>query len=77
MLICSMVMCFFVNVRLSLIFLVALVVLACVLFFIMEKAMPLFHKAFMEQGRIVERGNHDGLIAEKGRYYQLYTGKTA
>lgn len=31
----------------------------------------------MEKGRIVERGNHDGLIAEKGRYYQLYTGKTA
>lgn len=31
----------------------------------------------MEQGRIVERGDHDGLIAEKGRYYQLYTGKTA
>lgn len=28
----------------------------------------------MEQGRIIERGNHDQLIAEKGRYYQLYTG---
>lgn len=28
----------------------------------------------LEQGRIVERGTHDQLIAEKGRYYQLYTG---
>lgn len=28
----------------------------------------------MEQGRIIERGNHDELIAAKGRYYQLYTG---
>ena len=27
-----------------------------------------------EQGRIIERGTHDQLIAEKGRYYQLYTG---
>ena len=25
-------------------------------------------------GRIIERGNHDKLIAEKGKYYQLYTG---
>ena len=30
----------------------------------------------LEQGRIVERGNHDELIAQKGRYYQLYTGKS-
>ena len=29
----------------------------------------------LEQGRIVERGNHDQLIEQKGRYYQLYTGK--
>ncbi len=29
----------------------------------------------LEQGRIVERGNHDELIEQKGRYYQLYTGK--
>lgn len=29
----------------------------------------------MENGEIIERGNHDKLIAEKGRYYQLYTGK--
>lgn len=29
----------------------------------------------MEQGRIIERGTHDELIARKGRYYQLYTGK--
>ena len=28
----------------------------------------------LEQGRIIERGSHDQLIAEKGRYYQLYTG---
>lgn len=28
----------------------------------------------LEQGRIVERGTHDQLIEEKGRYYQLYTG---
>ena len=31
----------------------------------------------MEQGRIIERGTHDELIAEKGRYYQLYTGNFA
>ncbi len=29
----------------------------------------------LEQGRIIERGTHDELIEEKGRYYQLYTGK--
>ena len=28
----------------------------------------------MEDGRIIERGNHDELIKKKGRYYQLYTG---
>ena len=28
----------------------------------------------LEQGRIIERGTHDELIAEQGRYYQLYTG---
>ena len=28
----------------------------------------------LEQGRIIERGTHDQLIDEKGRYYQLYTG---
>ena len=28
----------------------------------------------LEQGRIIERGTHDDLIAQKGRYYQLYTG---
>ena len=30
----------------------------------------------MEQGRIIERGTHDELIAQKGRYYQLYTGNS-
>ena len=28
----------------------------------------------LDQGRIIERGTHDDLIAEKGTYYQLYTG---
>jgi len=28
----------------------------------------------MEQGRIIERGTHDELIKEQGKYYQLYTG---
>ena len=31
----------------------------------------------LEHGRIIERGTHDQLIEQKGRYYQLYTGKTA
>lgn len=31
----------------------------------------------LEQGRIIERGNHDQLIAERGKYYQLYTGNLA
>lgn len=30
----------------------------------------------LEQGRIIERGSHDQLIEEKGRYYQLYTGNS-
>lgn len=29
----------------------------------------------LDHGRIIERGTHDSLIAEKGQYYQLYTGK--
>ena len=28
----------------------------------------------LEQGRIIERGTHDQLIQQQGRYYQLYTG---
>jgi ATP-binding cassette subfamily B protein len=28
----------------------------------------------LEQGRIIERGSHDDLIEQKGKYYQLYTG---
>ena len=31
----------------------------------------------MEQGRIIERGSHEELIQEKGKYYQLYTGNFA
>ena len=31
----------------------------------------------LEQGRIIERGTHDQLIARKGKYYQLYTGNFA
>ena len=31
----------------------------------------------LEQGRIIERGTHDQLIEQKGKYYQLYTGKSA
>lgn len=28
----------------------------------------------LEQGRIIEKGSHDELIAKRGKYYQLYTG---
>lgn len=31
----------------------------------------------LEQGRIIERGNHEELIEKKGKYYQLYTGLAA
>ncbi|MGN1080680.1 MAG: ATP-binding cassette domain-containing protein, partial [Acutalibacteraceae bacterium] len=29
----------------------------------------------LENGVIIERGDHDGLLNQKGRYYELYTGK--
>ena len=29
----------------------------------------------LEKGTIIERGDHDALLEEKGRYYQLYTGQ--
>lgn len=31
----------------------------------------------LEQGRVIERSNHDKLMEEKGKYYQLYTGNLA
>lgn len=31
----------------------------------------------LEQGRVIERGSHDELLKEQGRYYQLYTGNAA
>lgn len=30
----------------------------------------------LENGKIIERGNHEQLIEEKGRYYELYTGNS-
>ena len=29
----------------------------------------------LEQGEIIERGDHESLLQERGRYYQLYTGQ--
>ena len=30
----------------------------------------------LEQGQIIERGNHETVLAQKGKYYQLYTGQS-
>ena len=30
---------------------------------------------FLENGEIIERGDHADLLEQKGRYYQLYTGQ--
>ena len=46
MLICSMIMCFVINVELSLVFLAALVLLGCVLLTVMKRAMPIFTRVF-------------------------------
>jgi len=46
MLICSMLMCFMINVQLSLVFLAALLVLACALVLIMRSTMPIFNQVF-------------------------------
>jgi ATP-binding cassette subfamily B multidrug efflux pump len=46
MLICSMIMCFAINVGLSLVFLIALLFLACALIYIMRRAMPIFNQVF-------------------------------
>lgn len=29
----------------------------------------------LENGAVIERGSHEDLIAQKGRYYKLYTGQ--
>ena len=44
--------------------------------FIMNKQMLYAEESFMvlENGRIIERGDHDDLIEQHGKYYQLYTG---
>ena len=31
----------------------------------------------LEHGQVIERGKHEELLAQKGRYYQLYTGMMA
>ncbi len=46
MLVCSMFMCFFISVKLSTIFLVAIVVLACALILIMVRTIPVFNQVF-------------------------------
>lgn len=46
MLVCSMAMCFFINMKLSLVFLVAIIVLGCVLTLIMRSVMPVFRQVF-------------------------------
>ena len=43
----------------------------------MARVSVFYRRHVMEQGRIIERGSHDELIAKKGKYYQLYTGNLA
>lgn len=40
----------------------------------MHIASKIFVRMVLDHGHIIERGNHEKLIAEKGTYYQLYTG---
>lgn len=46
MLLCSMFMCFFINLKLSTVFLAAIVVLACILFLIMSRTLKIFDQVF-------------------------------
>ena len=36
--------------------------------------LDVYKRQVLDHGRIIERGDHEDLIAQKGTYYQLYTG---